>query len=66
LADTVLQYNESNPQLAARLLGPLVSWRQYDKQRQQLMQKALQFIMDTDNLAPDVFEIVSKSLAKGQ
>lgn len=63
LAESIMDYNQSNPQLAARLIAPLIGWRQYDPQRQALMQKALQSIMQSDDLAPDVFEITSKSLA---
>lgn len=62
LADTVINYNKSNPQLAARLLGPLTSWRQYDSARQEQMKSALEKILKTDALAPDVYEIVSKSI----
>lgn len=62
LAKTVIEYNESNPQLAARLLGPLTGWRQYDKTRQEQMQKALREILAVEKLAPDLFEVVSKSL----
>lgn len=64
LADMVIQYNQSNPQLAARLLGPLIGWRQYDEQRQQAMRSALEKIMAVKDAAPDVFEVVSKSLGR--
>jgi len=63
LADQVLATDRLNPQIAARLLGPLGSWRRYDKGRQALMTRELQRIVATPGLSRDVFEIASKSLA---
>ncbi len=63
LADQVLATDRLNPQIAARLLGPLGSWRRYDKDRQDLMKRELQRIVAEPGLSRDVFEIVSKSLA---
>jgi len=63
LADQVLATDRLNPQIAARLLGPLGSWRRYDKVRQDLMRRELQRIVAEPGLSRDVFEIVSKSLA---
>ena len=63
LADQVLATDRLNPQIAARLLGPLGSWRRYDKVRQDLMRDELQRIVAEPGLSRDVFEIASKSLA---
>lgn len=63
LADQVLATDLLNPQIAARLLGPLGSWRRYDKDRQGLMRRELERIVATPGLSRDVFEIASKSLA---
>jgi len=63
LADQVLATDKLNPQIAARLLGPLGAWRRYDKGRQALMTRELQRIVATPGLSRDVFEIASKSLA---
>lgn len=63
LADQVLATDRLNPQIAARLLGPLGSWRRYDKDRQDLMKRELQRIVAEPGLSRDVFEIASKSLA---
>ena len=63
LADQVLATDRLNPQIAARLLGPLGSWRRYDKDRQVLMRRELQRIVEEPGLSRDVFEIASKSLA---
>lgn len=61
LADIVLQLDALNPQIAARLLGPLTKWRNY-RSGQALMQAQLQRIADAASLSPDVNEVVSKSL----
>lgn len=62
LADRVIELNAINPQMAARMLGPLTRWRKFDEGRQQLMKTELQRILDTEDLSPDVYEIVTKSL----
>ena len=63
LADQVLATDRLNPQVAARLLGPLGSWRRYDKDRRDLMRQELERIVAEPGLSRDVFEIASKSLA---
>ncbi len=62
LADQILVLNDLNPQIAARLLGPLTKWRKYDVNRQQFMQRELERIKAAPNLSKDVFEVVTKSL----
>ncbi len=63
LADKVIELNGRNPQLAARLLGPLTRWRGLTESYQVLMRAELQRILDSGGLSPDVYEVVSKSLA---
>ena len=63
LAEQILVLNTLNPQVASRMLGAFNSWRQYDKQRQNLMKQALSEIKNYDNLSPDVYEVVTKYLA---
>jgi len=62
LADLVIELNELNPQIAARLLLPLGRWQRFDSQRQALMKAELERIAELDNLAKDVYEVVNKSL----
>ncbi len=62
LADKVIELNNINPQIAARLLGALTRWHRYDKNRQALMKIELERVIKTDNLSKDVYEIASKSL----
>ncbi|TKB27735.1 aminopeptidase N [Desulfopila sp. IMCC35006] len=61
LADKIEQLNAINPQIAARLIAPLINWRRYDEKRQGLMQQELDRILAIKNLSRDVYEIVSKS-----
>jgi aminopeptidase N len=62
LADTALELDAKNPQIASRLLLPLGRWRRYDANRAALMQAQLTRIADTPGLSKDAFEVVSKSL----
>ncbi|MCW8956497.1 MAG: aminopeptidase N [Gammaproteobacteria bacterium] len=64
LADCVIQLNSLNPQIAARLLLPLIQWRRFDAQRQLLMQAELKRIAAIDTLAKDVYEIVNRGLSQ--
>ncbi len=63
LADQVISLNGLNPQVAARMVSPLIQWRRYDEFRQNLMKAQLQRILDTPELSKDVYEVVSKGLA---
>jgi len=64
LADQVIALNAINPQVAARLIKPLISWHKYDEQRQALMCAELRRILDTEGLSSDVFELVDRGLAQ--
>ena len=62
LANQIIEVDAINPQIAARILGPLTRWGNYDTKRQDLMKAQLGRILDTENLSNNVFEIASKSL----
>ncbi len=62
LAEGIKKLNGINPQIAARLLNPFRSWRQYSVDRQELMKQALEDILTIKNISPDVFEVAKKSL----
>ncbi len=51
-----------NPQVAARLVTPLLNWRRYDNSRQQQMREALQVLAAQPDLSNDLYEKVSRSL----
>jgi aminopeptidase N len=63
VADYLIKLNEVNPQIAARIITPLIQWQKVDKTRQQLMQHQLMRIGDTKGLSTDLFEKITKSLA---
>ncbi|MBY7732356.1 aminopeptidase N [Vibrio splendidus] len=56
------ELNSSNPQVASRLIDPLLKFRKYDDQRQALIKKQLETLKGMDNLAKDLFEKVTKAL----
>lgn len=62
LGDAIIELNGTNPQIAARLVGPLGQWRRYDNDRQSLIKSELTRILKTPDISNDVFEMVSKSL----
>jgi aminopeptidase N len=63
LAEVVTKLDALNPQLAARLVTPLLSWQRYDLQRQQLLRQLLQQLATGSALSDDLYEKVSKSLS---
>jgi aminopeptidase N len=64
VVDTVLALDPKNPQLAARLLSALKSWRVLEPTRRALAEQSLQRVAATASLSPDVGDIVQRALAK--
>ncbi|MBS0289491.1 MAG: aminopeptidase N [Proteobacteria bacterium] len=62
LADRVIELNQRNPQIAARLLEALILWKRFDDKHSVLMKEALMKVEACKNLSEDVYEIVTKSL----
>ena len=62
LGEAIIQLNNVNPQIAARLLTPLKEWKRYTLDRQEKMKSVLELIAAQVDLSPDVFEIVTKTL----
>jgi aminopeptidase N len=65
IVDTVLALDRKNPQLAARLLSALKSWRMLEPERRALAEKALQRVAAAPARSPDVADIVQRALAVG-
>ena len=63
LADTIIQLDPNNSQIAARLVPPLGQWRRMDTARQTLMQQELQRILDAPGLSKGTYEMASRSIA---
>ncbi|MDH2924986.1 aminopeptidase N [Nicoletella semolina] len=62
LVDILMKLNDTNPQVAARIVEPLIKLSRYDTQRQTLMRRGLERLKGIDNLAPDLFEKIEKAL----
>jgi len=54
--------NTRNPQVAARMIEPLIRLKRYDQNRQALMRQALEQLKGLENLSGDLFEKISKAL----
>jgi aminopeptidase N len=63
VVDTVLALDRKNPQLAARLLSALKSWRMLEPGRRAMAEKALQRVAAAPAPSPDVADIVQRALA---
>jgi aminopeptidase N len=62
-ADTIIALDTINPQIAARLVTAMGSWRRYDVARQGLMMAELERILARETLSRNTYEMASKSLA---
>ena len=64
LADHVLKLNESNPQVASRMVSVFNDWRRYNTDCQAMMQAQLERIASSGSLSDDVYEIVNRALSR--
>jgi aminopeptidase N len=64
IVDTVLALDPKNPQVAARLLSALKSWRMLEPARRARAQAALRRVAAAPSLSPDVGDIAERALAK--
>jgi len=64
IVETVLAIDPKNPQLAARLLSALKSWRVLEPTRRALAQAALRRVAGASSLSRDVHDIVERALAE--
>ena len=64
LRDTVLELDSTNPQVAARLLGALKTWRLLESNRRGLAAQCLKDIAASKKLSPDLQDIVTRALAE--
>jgi aminopeptidase N len=62
-AQTVLEVEKRNPQVAARLATALRSWRSLEPGRQAKAREALLAIAGAENLSADLRDIVERTLA---
>ena len=64
LREILDELNHSNPQVAARLITPLLQFKRFDSTRQALMKQELQQLAARTDLSNDLFEKVSRALAQ--
>lgn len=62
VADSLIELDSLNPQVAARMLGAFGSWRRYDTGRQARIKGELERILAVPVLSKDSYEICSKTL----
>ena len=62
LTEMLVDLNTRNPQVAARLIEPLIRLKRYDHRRQEQMRKALETLKALPNLSGDLFEKITKAL----
>jgi len=63
LVEMLTDLNQRNPQIAARMIEPLIRLKRYDEARQALMRAALEQLLTLDNLSRDLYEKITKALA---
>ncbi|MFC3095771.1 aminopeptidase N [Alteromonas sediminis] len=66
VTDYLMELDKVNPQVAARIVTPLIQWQKFDQAHQQLMKTQLSRLLNEPGLSKDLFEKVSKSLAYEQ
>lgn len=62
LVEMLTILNERNPQVASRLIEPLMTFKRYDEQRQGLMKAALLKLKSLENLSGDLYEKITRAL----
>lgn len=62
LVEILTPLNQKNPQLAAKMIDPLLSYKRYDVARQEKMKTALEKLLSFDNLANDLYEKIHIAL----
>ena len=62
LTEILCDLNSRNPQVASRLIEPLIRLKRYDDSRQSKMRDALLRLKGLENLSGDLFEKITKAL----
>ena len=62
LTNKLIELNKLNPQVAARMVTPLIQFSKFDEKRQQLMKSCLSQLLALPDLSADLYEKVSKAL----
>ena len=62
LVEILTELNQKNPQVASRLIDPLIRLKRYDEKRASLMREALERLLKLNNLSNDLYEKITKAL----
>ena len=63
LEEILIELNRTNPQVAARLITPLIQFQRLDDARQQRVRQTLQRLAALPDLARDLFEKIERALS---
>lgn len=63
MVEMLTELNSRNPQVASRLIEPLIRLKRYDEKRQTLMRSALEQLKNLPDLSGDLYEKIVKALA---
>ena len=63
MVEMLTELNSRNPQVASRLIEPLIRLKRYDAKRQAKMRAALEQLKGLENLSGDLYEKIAKALA---
>jgi len=64
LTDQIIKLNKQNPQVASRLITPLIQFKRLDKKRIELIKIELNRLLALPDLVVDLYEKVTKALAQ--
>ncbi|MCL2914190.1 aminopeptidase N [Shewanella corallii] len=62
MTDCLKELNKLNPQVAARIMTPLIQFAKFDDSRQQMMKDCLKQLQTMPDLARDLYEKVERAL----
>ncbi|OXH79292.1 aminopeptidase N [Pantoea agglomerans] len=62
LVEMLTDLNTRNPQVAARMVEPLIRLKRYDEGRQAMMRQALEQLLELDKLSGDLYEKITRAL----
>ena len=62
LADMLVELNTVNPQVASRMIDPLLKLKRFDGERQEKMRAQLMRLSELEGLSNDLFEKITKAL----
>ncbi|MEN4698673.1 aminopeptidase N [Pantoea agglomerans] len=62
LVEMLTDLNTRNPQVAARMVEPLIRLKRYDEGRQAMMRQALEQLLELDKLSDDLYEKITRAL----